>query len=442
MTDHAISTADLRTLREAYDADPRNRLMTNAVATTAVDRIALDRAIVTSIDTSVSNRLDDWKPTNQKQSGRCWLFAGTNLLRAAAAKKLGVTDFEFSQNHLLFFDKLEKANYFLESMIDLADRDVDDRTVHHLLSDPIGDGGQWNMFVALVRKHGLVPKSAMPETESSSKTHAMDRNLERLLRQGARDIRVAVAAGGDPQAVKNETLAAVHRVLTIHLGVPPETFDWQWRDDDKEFHRTGTMTPLEFAAAYVDVDLDDYVCVVNDPRPSSPFGRTFTVDRLGNVMGAPAVTYLNAEIDVLKKATADSIVAGEPVWFGCDTGQQSDRETGYWDAALFDYGSVYGIEFTLDKSERLLHGDSLMTHAMLFTGVDLDENGAPRRWRVENSWGDEKADKGFHTMNDNWFDEYVGEVAVHKDRLPAEYRAALDAEPIVLPAWDPMGALA
>lgn len=442
MTDHAISTADLRALREAYDADPRNRLMTNAVATTAVDRIALDRAIVTSIDTSVSNRLDDWKTTNQKQSGRCWLFAGTNLLRAAAAKKLGVTDFEFSQNHLLFFDKLEKANYFLESMIDLADRDIDDRTVHHLLSDPIGDGGQWNMFVALVRKHGLVPKSAMPETESSSKTHAMDRNLERLLRQGARDLRAAVAAGGDPQAVKAETLAAVHRVLTIHLGVPPETFDWQWRDDEKEFHRTGIMTPLEFAATYVDVDLDDYVCVVNDPRPSSPFGRTFTVDRLGNVIGAPAVTYLNAEIDVLKKATADSIVAGDPVWFGCDTGQQSDRETGYWDAALFDYGSVYGTEFTLDKAARLLHGDSLMTHAMLFTGVDLDENGAPRRWRVENSWGDEKADQGFHTMNDSWFDEYVFEVAVHKDRLPAEYRAALDAEPIVLPAWDPMGALA
>jgi bleomycin hydrolase len=434
-------TADqLALFEKEFASNPQYRVMQNAVTQTPVNSIALDRQIVTSMDHSVSHLLDDWKVTNQKKSGRCWLFAGLNLLRAGAAEKLGVKDFEFSQNYLLFWDKFERSNFFLEAMIDTADRDADDRTVAHLLSDPIGDGGQWNMFVALVRKHGLVPKTAMPETESSSATAQLNDTLRKLLRQGARDLR---ALEGDEarRDRKREILTAVHRVLSIHLGTPPQKFLWQWKDSDKGFHRDGWITPTEFAAKYVQLPVEEYVCLVHDPRESSPMGKTFTVDYLGNIVDAPPVVYLNVEIDLIKQLTKDAIVGGEPVWFGCDVGKQMNADLGFWDAKLYDYGAVYDTDFTLDKAERLVHHETLMTHAMLFTGVDVVD-GEPRRWRVENSWGDEKADSGFWTMNDSWFGEHVFEVAVRRSALPAELQARLDDEPIVLPAWDPMGALA
>ena len=440
----ALSSDLLDRLGKEFDADPTLRLMQNAVTKTSVNEVALDRRIVTGIDHSVSNLLDDWDATDQKQSGRCWLFAGANLLRAGAAAKLNVKDFEFSQNFLLFWDKFEKANHWLESIIETTDRDIDDRTLAHLLETPAEDGGQWNMFTALVRKHGLVPKVAMPETWSSSKTAPMNRDISALLRQAARDLRARAAEGDDAdtlQAHKETALGAIHRVLSIHLGTPPSSFLWQWADKDKGFHRDGEMTPLEFAERYVTIPLDEYVCIVHDPRPSSPYGRTYTVEHLGNVVGAPPVTYLNVEPELMKALAADAIAGGEPVWFGCDTDKMCSPELGMWDAELYDFDAVYRTQNTLDKADRLLYGDSLMTHAMLFTGVDLVD-GKPRRWRVENSWGTERADKGFYTMNDNWFGEHVFEIAVRRSALPAELQQAFDAEPTVLPAWDPMGALA
>ncbi len=437
-----LTAEQLELFEKGFAAQPSYRLMQNAVTQTTVTDIALDRRIVTGIDHSVSHPLDDWKVTNQKKSGRCWLFAGLNLLRAGAARKLGVKDFEFSQNYLMWWDKFERANFFLEAMIETAGRDVDDRTVAHLLSDPISDGGQWNMFVALIRKHGLVPKTAMPETESSSNTSAMNDTLRKVLRQGARDLRKLAAEGIDAQrAHKRDVLSTVHRVLSIHLGTPPQKFLWQWKDEDKAFHRDGWLTPVDFADKYAELLLDDYVCLVHDPRPSSPFGRTYTVEYLGNVIDAPPVVYLNVEMDLMRKLATDAITGGEPVWFGCDVGKQMRGDLGYWDAKLFDFESVYDTRFELDKAERLLHHETLMTHAMLFTGVDVVD-GEPRRWRVENSWGDEKGDSGFWTMNDSWFGEYVFEIAVRRSALPAELVSALDTEPIVLPAWDPMGALA
>jgi bleomycin hydrolase len=435
-----LTAEQLALFEKEFASNPQYRVMQNAVTQTPVNAIALDRQVVTSIDHSVSNLLDDWKVTNQKKSGRCWLFAGLNLLRAGAADKLGVKDFEFSQNYVLFWDKFERSNFFLEAIIETADRDVDDRTVAHLLSDPIGDGGQWNMFVALVRKHGLVPKTAMPETESSSATAQMNDILRKLLRQGARDLRALEGLEAQRDR-KQEILTDIHRVLSIHLGTPPQKFIWQWKDSDKGFHRDGWTTPAEFAAAYVQLPVEEFVCLVHDPRESSPVGRTFTVDFLGNVIDAPPVVYLNVEIELMKQLTQDAIIGGEPVWFGCDVGKQMNADLGYWDAKLYDYSAVYDTEFTLDKAERLVHHETLMTHAMLFTGVDVVD-GKPRRWRVENSWGDEKADSGFWTMNDSWFGEHVFEIAVRRSALPAELQARLDDEPIVLPAWDPMGALA
>jgi bleomycin hydrolase len=442
-------TADqVQRFGKEFAAEPQQRLLQNALTRNDADEIALDRALAVSAERSMSHQLDDWAATNQKQSGRCWLFAGLNLLRVGAARKMDVSDFEFSQNHLLFWDKLEKANLWLESVIATSDRDVDDRTVAFLMAEPIDDGGQWNMFVALVRKYGLVPKTAMPETVASSSTRQLNRGLRAVLRQAGRDLRRSAAAGAsadDLRDHKDVTLQTVHRMLSLHLGSPPETVSWQWTDKEKEFHRDETVTPQEFARRYVDLDIDSYVCLVDDPRPSSPRNRVFTVEHLGNVVSAEPVTYLNVEMPLIKRLARESIVAGTPVWFGCDVDQMMEKEDGIWDARLYDYDALYGTSTDFGKADRLLHGASAMTHAMLLTGVDVvgEGDGAyARRWRVENSWGTEKADKGFWTMNDSWFAEHVFEIAVPRSALPAELVPVLDTEPIVLPAWDPMGALA
>lgn len=435
----AISPDDLSALRKDFSANPANRIAQNAVTKTSIDEIALDREILTRIDTTVSHRIDDWAVTDQKKSGRCWMFAGLNLFRVGAMKKMNVTEFEFSQNYTLFFDKLERVNYYLDAIIATKDRDVDDRTIAYLHQSLMEDGGQWNMFVALVKKYGVVPKTAMPETESSSCTAKLNAALRAVLHQAARALRGADSTAAE-EAVRAEAIATCYRILAIHLGTPPESFTWQWRDKDKVFHRDGEMTPQQFAQAYVTIDLDEYVCLVDDPRAGSPRGATFTVDFLGNIVGE-RVTYLNVPPAVLKAAAAQAISSGEPVWFGCDVGKQMDREAGLWDARLYDYGSVYDTAFTLDKAGRLDYHETQMTHAMLLTGVDLLDE-VPQRWRVENSWGDEHGAKGFYTMNDSWFDEYVFEIAARRSDLPADLIAALETEPIVLPAWDPMGALA
>ncbi|HEX6857476.1 MAG TPA: C1 family peptidase [Streptosporangiaceae bacterium] len=439
-----LGAGDLEVLRKDFAASPAYRLAQNAVTRVTVDDVAISREIINGTGHSWSVLLDDWKVTNQERSGRCWLFAGLNLLRVGAMRKMGLKEFEFSQNYAMFWDKIERANYFLEAVIETADRELGDRTIAFLLQSAAEDGGQWNMFAALVGKHGLVPKSVMPETQSSSNTGRMNAILRSQLRQGARAVRAAYAAGGAAAArdEKAEILRVIYRVLCIHLGTPPERFDWQWTDKDREFHRDGVITPQEFAARYVELPVADYVCLVHDPRASSPQGRTFTVEYLGNVIGAPPVTYLNVDVPLLKRLTAASLSAGEPVWFGCDVGKMMSNDYGIWDAALYDLPSVYDTPFDLDKAARLEYGESQMTHAMLFTGVDLGEDGAHRRWRVENSWGSDTGRDGFYTMNDSWFDEYVFEIAARRSALPAELQAALDTEPIVLPAWDPMGALA
>jgi bleomycin hydrolase len=437
-----LAAADLEQLRKGFTANPAYRLAQNAVTRVTVDDVAIDREVLNAIDHSLSTTLDDWKVTNQERSGRCWLFAGLNLLRVGVMRRTGLKEFEFSQNHAMFWDKIERANYFLEAIIETAGRDLDDRTVAFLLENVASDGGQWNMFAALVAKHGLVPKGYMPETQSSSNTARMNSVLKYQLRQGSRAVRAAAAESIDAaRAVKADILQVIYRVLCIHLGTPPESFDWQWTDKDKQFHRDGVLTPQEFAARYVELPVADYVCLVHDPRPTSPVGRTFTVEYLGNVTGAPPVTYLNVDMSVIKDIAARTIQGGEPVWFGCDVGKMISSDFAIWDAGLYDFPALYDARFELDKTARLAYHETQMTHAMLFTGVDVLD-GVTRRWRVENSWGSERGKDGFYTMNDSWFDQYVFEIAARRDALPAELRQALDAEPIVLPAWDPMGALA
>ena len=438
-----VTEAQIEEFRKSFDSDPSATVAQNAVSNADLSTLALRRELVQNMDFSFSTKLDEWSATNQRRSGRCWLFATLNLFRVGAMKKMNVKNFEFSQAHIHFWDKLERANHFLEAILETSDRPVDDRTIHFLLSDPIGDGGQWNMATNLIRKHGLVPMSAYPESHSSSSTRSMNTVLKDILRTTASEIRGILDDGGSKNEArkhKEERMKEIWRVLCIHLGTPPEKFDWQWRDKDKEFHRKGTMTPLEFVDEYVEVDWEDYICIVNDPR--NEYYRTYTVDFLQNVAGGPPVVYLNVPSDEMKDITQRLLEDGIPVWMGCDVGKNMARKRGLWDADLYDLKGLYGIQFGMEKADRLRFGQTMMTHAMLFTGVDVID-GKPRRWRVENSWGSEDSgEKGFYTMNDNWYDEHMFEIAAPKDYLTDEMKSGLKGDPIVLPAWDPMGSLA
>ena len=437
-----ITKKEIDTLRKNFSSDANARIIQNAVTTTTASEIALSREIIANIDNSFSTKIDDWKVTNQKASGRCWLFATLNLLRPGAMEKMGLKDFEFSQAFVHFWDKFERANHNLEAMIATADRPLDDRTIGFILDHPSEDGGQWNMAINVINKYGLVPKSAYPESQSSSATARMNMNLRLLIRSIASELRGIIEDGGsvkDAREHKTKRMEDVWRLLCIHLGTPPTQFDWQWRDNDKKFHSRGTMTPHEFKDEFVTIDFNDYVCLVNDPR--NPQMQTYTVDFLQNVVGGPPVEYLNISIDEMKNITRKILEDGIPVWMGCDVGKQMHRKLGLWDAKMFEYEEMYGIKFGLDKQSRLDYHHSLMTHAMLFTGVDVDKNGT-RRWRVENSWGTKGGIDGYYIMNDSWFDEYMFEIAAPKSYLSKEMIAALDTKPIVLPAWDPMGSLA
>lgn len=438
-----VTKAQIEEFRKSFDSDPSATVAQNAVSNADLSTLALRRDLVQDMDFSFSTKLDDWNATNQRRSGRCWLFATLNLFRVGAMKKMNLKKFEFSQAHIHFWDKLERANHFLEAILETSDRPVDDRTIHFLLSDPIGDGGQWNMATNLIRKHGLVPMSAYPESHSSSNTRSMNTVLKDILRTSASEIRKILDDGGsnnEARRHKEGRMKEIWRVLCIHLGTPPEKFDWQWRDKDNEFHRKGTMTPLEFVDEYVEVDWEEYICIVNDPR--NEYYRTYTVDFLQNVAGGPPVVYLNVPSNEMKDITQRLLENGTPVWMGCDVGKNMARKRGLWDAELYDLKGLYGIQFGMEKADRLRFGQTMMTHAMLFTGVDVVD-GKPRRWRVENSWGSEDSgEKGFYTMNDNWYDEHMFEIAAHKDYLTDEMKSGLKGDPIVLPAWDPMGSLA
>ncbi len=441
-----LNFQDLEMFAADFDADPKNRLALNAVTKNGIAAVALNREVLTRTDHTYSHLIKTPEATNQKSSGRCWLFAALNTFRLAAMEKMKLEKFELSQAYPFFWDKLEKSNYFLENIIITRDEPLDGRLVMALLADPIPDGGQWDMLVNLVKKYGVVPKTVMPETKSSSATRYMNSLVIAKLREYAHDLRTMYADGAsveEMRAAKAEMMKTIYRMLAIHLGKPPADFEWEWRDKDDEFHRhEGRITPQEFFAEYVGIDLDDMVCLINAPTADKPFRKMYTVQYLGNVVEGQIVRYLNVEIETLKQSVVDTIVGGKAVWFGCDVGKFFERNMGILDLEVYDLELVYGEPLRQDKAGRLDYGQSRMTHAMVLTGVDLDENQKPRKWRVENSWGDKVGDKGYMVMSDAWFDEYLYEVVVSKSTLSPELLAVLETKPVELPLWDPMGALA
>ncbi len=441
----ALEFEDVARYSTAFNQRPENRLAQNAVTHNGILAVAVNRNAVNQNRHIYSHLIETPEATNQKASGRCWLFAGLNTLRLAAMKKMDLDSFELSQSYQMFWDKLEKANYFLESILDTLDQPLDGRVVMWLLDNMIPDGGQWDMFINLVEKYGVVPKTVYPESNSSSASYGMNAFISSKLREDAARLRRMHAEGctmSELEQAKDSMMADIYRMLSIHLGEPPRSFDWEWRDKDKKFHRAGQITPQEFFKQYVDVDLDDMVCLIHAPTQDKPYNKLYTVQYLGNVVGGHPVRYLNVEMPVLKEAVKNQIVDGQAVWFGADYGKMTERDLGVLDMDIYDLESVYGLPITMNKADRLDFGQSKMNHAMVITGVDLDEAGQPRKWRVENSHGTERGDKGYLSMTDSWFDEYLFEVTVSKKYLPSETLAVLDTEPVVLPPWDPFGALA
>ena len=442
---HSLEQDFTDKLYAAYEANPKFAAMENAIShnglLTSLEKrsAAVENTPVFSLD------LTKDKVSDQKASGRCWMFAALNTFRHKMIAGFQLEDFELSQAHTFFWDKYEKSNWFLEQVIATADQELTSRKVKFLLDTPQQDGGQWDMVVSLFEKYGVVPKSVYPESISSSDSRELNQILNKLLRQDAQILRELMAEGANSselQAKKEELLQEVFNFLTMNLGLPPRQFDFSYRDKDNHFHSENDLTPLTFYQKYVDLKLDDYVSIINAPTADKPYGRSYTVEMLGNVVGSKPVRYLNVAMDRLKELAIAQMQAGETVWFGSDVGQSSNRKAGVMAEGMHDFTASMDIRLTQDKAGRLDYSESLMTHAMVLTGVDLDENGKAKKWKVENSWGEKVGNKGYFVASDAWMDEYTYQIVVRKEFLTATELAAYEAEPLVLAPWDPMGALA
>ena len=442
---HSLEQNFTDKLYAAYEANPKFAAMENAISHNGLLASLEKRSAAVENTPIFSLDLTKDKVSDQKASGRCWMFAALNTFRHKMIAGFQLEDFELSQAHTFFWDKYEKSNWFLEQVIATADQELTSRKVKFLLDTPQQDGGQWDMVVALFEKYGVVPKSVYPESISSSNSRVLNQILNKLLRQDAqilRELREKGAESSELQAKKEELLQEVFNFLAMNLGLPPRQFDFSYRDKDNHFHSESGLTPLTFYQKYVDLKLDDYVSIINAPTADKPYGRSYTVEMLGNVVGSKPVRYLNVEMDRLKELAIAQMQAGETVWFGSDVGQSSNRKAGVMAEEMHDFTASMDIRLTQDKAGRLDYSESLMTHAMVLTGVDLDENGKAKKWKVENSWGEKVGNKGYFVASDAWMDEYTYQIVVRKEFLTAAELAAYEAEPLVLAPWDPMGALA
>ena len=442
---YGVSEQQIAAFAADFESQRANLVAMNAVTANGLIASAVSRAAVENDVHEYSVSLEQGDITNQKQSGRCWMFAALNTMRYQVMKKCNLKTFELSQAYLFFWDKLEKSNYFLESILETVELPTSSRLVSYLLTAPVGDGGQWDMLCNLVKKYGVVPKTAYPESKASSGSREMDSTLTEKLREDACILRRMYKERMDMDAIrerKTEMLNEIYRLLCICLGEPPKSFTFEYRDEDKNFHRETGLTPKSFFEKYVGINLDDYVSLINAPTSDKPYGHSYTVKYLGNVREGNAVRYLNLPIEELKKAAIAQLKDGQPVWFGCDVGKHSDRDSGVMDLDIRSLETLLDTKFTMTKAERLDYSQSLMTHAMVFQGVNLDENGQPNRWRVENSWGKDPGKDGYYLMTDRWFDEYMYQIVVNKKYLTNEQLAAYQSEPTELEPWDPMGSLA
>ena len=436
--DGALTPELVGQIRGSLELDTQSRALYNAITNNDVNELALNRDLLRRHNELYSHKIKARGITNQKSSGRCWLFAGLNLMRPHVIEKHKLNSFEFSQNYLAFWDKMEKANTFLEHMIDFRDRDVLDREVEILLRDPIPDGGWWEYVVALIKKYGVVPKDIMPETKSSEKTDMMNRLVGRKLRADAIKIRELAGYGGSVdslRAEKQKMLGEAYRMLVLNLGEPPVEFQWRYEEKDSTVAALKTYTPNSFFDEFVNIDLDEYVSVFN--APAKELGKHYQVRLSRNIYDGRDIDYVTVESDALKEMAAKSVLADQPVWFSCDVGKDQDGKDGIMASDIYDYGSLYDVDFDMTKAQRTLYRESSPNHAMVFVGVDIKDD-KPVKWLVENSWGTERGSGGYWALYDSWFDSHVFEIIVQKQFMPRKILEMYDQPVVVVPPWDPM----
>ncbi|ODV87115.1 hypothetical protein CANARDRAFT_26543 [[Candida] arabinofermentans NRRL YB-2248] len=380
--------------------------------------------------------------TDQKASGRCWLFASTNMLRMQLMTKFNIKECQLSPSYLFFYDKLEKANYFLEQIIDTYEEDVNSRLIQWFLTDPICDGGQFSMMTQIIDKYGLVPNQVYPDSFNTTNSRIMNRLITSKLREFAQILREKLTKGEDITETQLSMQQEIFRLLCIFLGTPPkptDQFTWEFYDKDSKYQSV-TSTPLTFSSEVIGFDTSQYISLLNDPR--NDYNKMIKIDRLGNVAGGEPVSYLNMDIETLATAVVNRIKANKAVFFGTDTPKFMDKKRGIMDVDLWDYQLIGYDHRGMDKASRVIYGNSLMTHAMLITAVHLSEDGKPVRYRVENSWSTKSGTDGYYVMTHDYFKEYVYQVVVEKGDISDFVHLLDDKEPIVLPPYDPMGALA
>ncbi|KAB7785734.1 C1 family peptidase [Bifidobacterium cebidarum] len=464
----AVDVEQIKEYSHAFNADRANLVAANAAVSTGVLAAATDYRGLRDLPRDFSIELKQGSITNQERSGRCWMFASLNTLRYELMHHWNLEDFEFSETYLFFWDAIEKSNTYLEHVLETLDEPTDSRIFEVINDGPSDDGGWWQMFAALVNKYGLVPKSAYPESANSRDSDAFKQYLNTKLREFAAELRRRHASGESVEAlreVKHQDMATVYRICAIALGEPPATFDFLARvkddDDDKDGDKSGKndkaeqsrsesgkderkqiretgITPLQFYKKYVPVDVNDFVTISNAPMARTPFGKRYRIRYTANVIEAGDMEFVNVPLDVFKKASVDQIAAGHPIWFACDCMQFALRGEGVFDRGTVRVDQLFGTEFTFDKADGLEYGDRPSNHAMTLTGVNLDDNGKPNRWKIENSWGKDNGKDGYYVASDAWFDQFVTELIIRKDVLDEATLAIAQSEPVELEPWEPL----
>lgn len=432
--------------RKKFESDRANKIAQRAAVNNGILEASFNRFEDDTNRHVFNIELKEKDIRNQKQSGRCWMFAALNVMEYELCQKYKLKSFELSKSYTLFYDKLERCNYFLESIIKTIDEDLDSRLLAHLLTEPMGDGGQWDMIKNIINKYGLVPSYSMPESKNSSKTADMNEYLTKLLRMYAKNLRKSYEKDKDIDKLKKKAkdyMEEIYNVLSISLGTPPEVIDFEARDEDKKLISYKNITPQDFVKEHIGVNLDDYISLINAPTKDKPYYDSYTVDFLGNVVELDRVKYVNVTIDVMKKAIIDQLKDNHPVWFGCDVGQNFNRDSSRLDLESLRIFDLFNVEYDFNKEDRLDYKESLMTHAMVFVGADVDEKtGKVNRFKVENSWGKDVGERGYLVMSDKWFDEYMYQALINKKYLDEKVIKAYEKDPTHLKPWDPMGSLA
>jgi bleomycin hydrolase len=431
----AITPQMLEQIKSNYEDSPSDRAIKNALAGTSIATLAINADNAAMIDTHFSDRVKTKGITDQKSSGRCWLFTGLNVLRAKMIDKYDLPGFEFSQNYLFFYDQLEKANLFLQGVIDTKNLPFEDRQVDWLFANPLSDGGTFTGVSDLIAKYGAVPTSAMPETFSSNNTSQMANLLKLKLREDGLILRSA--KDKEIPALKVQMLSEVYRMLTLCLGVPPTEFEWTRENSKGEIVDVRKYTPKSFYEEYVGEDMNgNYVMFMNDP--CREYGKVYEIEYDRHVYDGHNWKYINLPIEDIKEMAIASIKDNVAMYYSCDVGKFMSRTKGTLDIANFDYESLMGVSFGMDKKERIMTKASGSSHAMTLIAVDIDKDGKPVKWMVENSWGPASGYKGNLIMTDEWFEEYSFRLVVEKQYIPADILKLLDQEAIKLPSWDPM----